>query len=108
MSVFIIGLFVARPFVSTPVGVSTPNGSLGLAMVFVLLTYGGWNEIAFASAEFRNVQRDMFRVLLWGILIVTAVFMLVNFAYLRGLGLPGIGKSDVVAADLMRRALARR
>src|SRR6185503_4560668 len=40
-----------------------PNRSLGLAMVFVLLTYGGWNEIAFASAEFRNLQRDMLRSL---------------------------------------------
>lgn len=81
-----------------------PNRSLGLAMVFVLLTYGGWNEIAFASAEFRNLQRDMFRSLLWGIIIITLVFILVNIAYINVLGFKGVAESEVVAADLMRRA----
>jgi APA family basic amino acid/polyamine antiporter len=80
------------------------NRSLGLAMVFVLLTYGGWNEIAFASAEFRNLQRDMLRALLWGIFIITVVFVLVNIAYVNVLGLKGVAASEVVAADLMRRA----
>jgi APA family basic amino acid/polyamine antiporter len=103
LSVFVIGLFLAQP--SSSPEAASHTGALGLAMVFVLLTFGGWNEIAFASAEFRNVQRDMLRALLWGIFIVTAVFVLVSFAYLRGLGLEGIAKSDVVAADLMRRAV---
>ena len=104
LSVFVVGLFLVRSSSSTEAAVSHPR-ALGLAMVFVLLTYGGWNEIAFASAEFRDVQRDMLRALLWGIFIVTAVFVLVNFTYLRGLGLEGIAKSEVVAADLMRRAV---
>ena len=80
-----------------------PNRSLGLAMVFVLLTYGGWSEIAFASAEFRNLQRDMSRALLWGIIIITVVFVLVNLAYVNALGLKGVAESEVVAADVMRR-----
>ncbi len=84
---------------------SSPNRSLGLAMVFILLTYGGWNEIAFASAEFRNLKRDMLRALLWGIFIITLVFVLVNLAYVNVLGLKGVADSEVVAADLMRRAL---
>ena len=69
------------------------NRSLGLAMVFILLTYGGWNEIAFASAEFRNLQRDMLRALLWGIFVITFVFVLVNIAYLNLLGLEGVAGS---------------
>ncbi len=73
-------------------------------MVFVLLTYGGWNEIAFASAEFRNLQRDLLRALLWGIFVITVVFFLVNLAYINALGLSGVANSEVVAADLMRRA----
>jgi len=74
-------------------------------MVFILLTYGGWNEIAFASAEFRNLRRDMLRALLWGIFIITVIFVLVNLAYVNVLGLKGVAESEVVAADLMRRAL---
>jgi amino acid transporter len=102
LSVFAVGMLSPAPLTSA--GAHTPNGTLGLAMVFVLLTYGGWNEIAFASAEFRNVQRDMLRALLWGIFIITVVFVLVNLAYLRGLGLKGIAGSEVVASDLMRQA----
>ena len=43
----------------TPAFSSTPSlGMFGLAMVFVLLTYGGWNEAAFISAEVRGGRRD--------------------------------------------------
>ena len=103
--VFLFGFFLTTPASNSTTASYSLNGSLGLAMVFVLLTYGGWNEIAFASAEFRNVQRDMLRALLWGIFVITLVFVLVNLAYLRGLGLQGIAESGTVAADLMRKAL---
>ncbi len=98
-----VGLFLPGKPSNITTSAAANSSSLGLAMVFVLLTYGGWNEIAFASAEFRNVQRDMLRALLWGILIITAAFVLVNFAYLRGLGFTEIAGSEVVAADLMRK-----
>jgi basic amino acid/polyamine antiporter, APA family len=100
-----VGVILPAPSSSPAISIHSTNNTLGLAMVFVLLTYGGWNEIAFASAEFRNVQRDMSRALLWGILIITLVFLLLNLAYLRGLGLDGIARSEVVASDLLRRAL---
>lgn len=79
--------------------------ALGLAMVFVLLTYGGWNEAAYLSAEVRGDRRSILRVLLWGIGLVTALYVLANLGYLAGLGVPAIAESKVVAADLMRRAL---
>ena len=34
-----------------------------MAMVFVLLTYGGWNEAAYISAELKDQQRSMVRAL---------------------------------------------
>lgn len=76
----------------------------GLAMVFVLLTYGGWNEAAYISAELRDVRRDMARALVWSIAAVTAIYLLANFAYLRGLGVGGVARSEAVAADLLRAA----
>ncbi|HEX2544033.1 MAG TPA: amino acid permease [Ramlibacter sp.] len=77
--------------------------SFGLAMVFVLLTYGGWNEAAYISAEMRK-QRDIVMALIVSIVVITALYMLVNWAYLRGLGFAGMAKSEAVAADLMRAA----
>ena len=38
-------------------------GAFGLAMVFVLLTYGGWNEAAYLTGEFRDVRSTIARTL---------------------------------------------
>jgi basic amino acid/polyamine antiporter, APA family len=79
--------------------------AFGLSMVFVLLTYGGWNEAAYISAEVRDGRRNMVRALVTSIFIVTALYVLVNWAYLQGLGLDGVAGSNAVAADLVERAL---
>jgi len=84
---------------------SGAGGSFGMAMVFVLLTYGGWNEAAYVSAELRNVKRNMVRALLLSLGLIASLYLLVNWAYLEGLGLAGMSGSDAVAADLMRAAL---
>jgi APA family basic amino acid/polyamine antiporter len=76
--------------------------SLGMGMVFVLLTYGGWNEAAYLSGELRNPQRNMSRVLLIGTLVVTAVYLLINYVYLRIFGLQGLRTTHAVGADLMQ------
>ncbi|WP_263841684.1 APC family permease [Salinibacter sp.] len=81
------------------------GGSFGMAMVFVLLTYGGWNEAAYLSAEVRDLRHDMTRGLLGSLGLITGLYLLVNWAYLQGLGLAGMAGSEVVAADLMRAAL---
>jgi len=76
--------------------------SYGLAMIFVLLTYGGWNEAAYIAGEVRDARRNMTRILVWGIVAVTALYMLVNIGYLVALGVEGMAQSKAVAADVMR------
>ena len=88
---------------SAPAVVSkAAGGDLGLAMIFVLLTYGGWNEAAYIAGEVREPQRNMVRILAGGILAITAIYLLVNLGYLAALGLGGMRESKAVAADLMR------
>src|SRR5690606_18350177 len=53
-------------------------GMLGMGMVFVLLTYGGWNEAAYLSGEIRDVGRNMLRVLLYGTAIIVALYGLLH------------------------------
>jgi len=91
------------PAPAAPAG-APAQSAVGMAMIFVLLTYGGWNEAAYLSAEVDQPQRNMVRVLLWGLGIITGIYVLVNFAFCRALGLEGMARSEVVAADLMRRA----
>ena len=90
--------------ITTVSAVPGQTQGFGLMMVFVLLTYGGWNEAAYASAEIRGPRGSIVRALVWGIVAITALYLLVNVAYLRGLGLAGMAESKTVAADLMARA----
>jgi amino acid transporter len=76
--------------------------SFGLAMIFVLFTYGGWNEAAYLAGEVRDARRNMVRILVWGIVAVTVLYLLVNLGYLAALGLGGMRDSKAVAADAMR------
>jgi amino acid transporter len=85
---------------------ASASPSWGLAMVFVLLTYGGWNEAAYISAEVRQPERTIVRSLLWSIGIITGIYLLINLAYLQGLGVTGMAESSAVAADLLRRSLS--
>jgi len=103
--VILAGLMTAAP--EPAVDTARPAGStssFGLMMVFVLFTYGGWNEAAYVSGELRDVRRNMARALILSVLVITALYVAINWAYLHGLGLSGVAGSQQVAADLMRRA----
>ena len=76
------------------------GGTAGMAMIFVLLTYGGWNEAAYLSGELINVRRNIIKVLIAGIAIITSLYILVNVAYLHVLGLEKLKNSQTVGADL--------
>ena len=80
------------------------HSRFGLMMVFVLLTYGGWQEAGFISAELKQVRRNMTIALVGSIGVITAIFLLVNLALLHGLGLRGVATSTAVASELMRRS----
>jgi APA family basic amino acid/polyamine antiporter len=97
----IAGLVAGSP--AKPAAAAAPGSlSFGLAMIFVLLTYGGWNEAAYLGGEVRDARRNMLRVLVIGILVVTGLYLLVNAGYLAALGLEGMKGSKAVAADVMR------
>lgn len=101
----VLGLSFASPYVSTVPESPPTQGNFGLAMVLVLLTYGGWNEAAYISAELRHNQRNMSRVLILSISFITGIYLLINLAYIQGIGLAGMAESEAVAAKLMRRAV---
>jgi APA family basic amino acid/polyamine antiporter len=78
------------------------GGDIGLAMIFVLLTYGGWNEAAYIAGEVHEPRRNMVRILVGGILAITALYLIVNLGYYSALGLQGMRDSKAVAVDVMR------
>jgi basic amino acid/polyamine antiporter, APA family len=89
----------ARPS-SPPVEKAGPL-PLSLALILVLFTYGGWNEMAYVAAEVRDPRRNIFRALVAGLAAVTMLYLLVNAAFLRALGYDGLAASNAAAADTM-------
>jgi APA family basic amino acid/polyamine antiporter len=82
-------------------------GAFGLAMVFVLLTFGGWNEAAYISAEVKGGNRAIVKALVGALLLITAIYLLVVVAMLYGLGFDGLAKSKAVGADVMAAGFGR-
>ncbi len=81
------------------------GGSFAFAMIFVLLAYGGWNDIAFVAADVKDQRRNLPRALMVGTLAVIVIYLLVNLAYLAGLGFEGLRASRTPAADTLGLAL---
>ena len=100
LAIIAAGLLFANGEPVDPLAAADGN-AYGLILVFVLLTYGGWSEAVYVTAEVRNARRVMPRVLVGSLSVVAVLYLLVNLAYLRVLGLGGIATSETVASDAM-------
>jgi amino acid transporter len=107
--VVLAGLMVTGPAApaaaaAAPAASSGLPAMFGLALVFVLFTFGGWNEAAYISAEVKGGQRAILKVLVISIVILTAIYLVFVLALVKGLGFDGLRASKAVGADIMRAA----
>ena len=105
--VALAGWMAGPPAATVAPAAAAPGGvpaMFGLAMVFVLLTYGGWNEAAYISAEVKGGPRAIVRALVLALIIITAAYILFVLAILNGLGFAAMAKSTAVGADVMQAA----
>jgi len=95
------GIFLAAP--PAPVSASPPPlaSGFGAALVPILFTYGGWQQTNFIAEEIIEPEKNLPRALVLGVVIVVAVYLLANLAYLRVLGPQGLAASTAPAADVM-------
>jgi len=107
-ALIVVGLLVALP-PAGPVSVQShpPAGgvfiAIGSALVPVLFTCGGWQQTNFIAEEIIEPEKNLPRALVLGVVIVVAVYLLANLAYLRVLGVAGLAASQAPAADVMAR-----
>ncbi len=108
-AVIVAGVWLAATGAPPAAGAATagdasPPFALGAALVFVFLAYGGWSDTATLSAEMRDARHGIKRALILGMSLVTVLYVLVNWAYLRGLSHLGLARSEAPAADLLLTA----
>jgi len=79
--------------------------SLGLALTFVIWTYGGWTEAGYVAEEVREPTRNIPRAIIAGVLLVTVLYVFVNTTYLLFIPLGDMPNATLVASSVMERAL---
>ena len=68
--------------------------------------YDGWNKLTYIAGEVKEPQRNIPLGLVWGMLIVTAIYLLMNVAYAYVLPIDQMAKSKLVAADVADKCFA--
>jgi APA family basic amino acid/polyamine antiporter len=74
------------------------------AIVAVLYTYGGYQTTMNVAGDVRDARRNLPRAVALGMFLVTGLYVLVNAAYVKGLGIAGVAGESLVAAGLARAA----
>lgn len=102
----LVGATVAPPVPGPPPTPPPPDatGGFGAAMVAVIFAYGGAHTAAFIGGEVKDPERTLPRGLVLGVLGVIVVYVLVNLACLRVLGVERLAASTAPAAEVMRIA----
>ena len=107
--IILVGLLIpAAPAAAVPAPLSLDLPTLrafGVALVFVLWTYGGWTESAYVAEEIHDPQRNLPWSILLGLTVVTLLYLAVNWVYMRVIPLSEMPAKPLVAAEVMRRAL---
>ena len=104
-SIALVGIWTASDAASSlPPPPQSFTPSFGLAIVFVLYAFGGWNDAAFVAAEVRDQRRNLPRALLLGTTAITLIYLVVNVAYIRVLGFDAARLSPTPAADVFAAA----
>jgi APA family basic amino acid/polyamine antiporter len=98
---FVKGGTAASPSAATP-EVASPLLALGIGMISVFYTYGGYQQTINFGADVRSASRNMPRAIFAGIAIIVGLYLLINACYVSVLGMAGVASSQLVAGELAR------
>jgi APA family basic amino acid/polyamine antiporter len=81
-----------------------------LAMLSAFWAYEGWINIGFVGEEIKHPQRNIPRILIFGILTIIAIYVLTNFTYLYVMPMDDMvriaqDENSVAAVEVIRRFL---
>ncbi|GAB5466188.1 MAG: amino acid permease [Candidatus Kapaibacteriales bacterium] len=88
-----------------PIGFGATFAAIIIAMSGAFWSYDGWNNITYIAGEVKNAQRNIPKALFIGTLIIIAVYLLINAAFLYVLPVSEMAGSKLVAADVAQVAL---
>ena len=79
--------------------------AMALAMIPVLFAYDGWTDATYVGGEILAPRRNLPIAIVWGTVLVIAVYVVTNLAYFRVLSPAEVAAAPVVGAEAMERIL---
>jgi APA family basic amino acid/polyamine antiporter len=79
--------------------------AFGAAMIPVVFSYGGWQTANYVAGEMKDSRRNLGRALVLGVTAVIVLYLLVNVACVRVLGMDALGKTLTPASDVLQVAV---
>ena len=79
-----------------------------MALQAVIFTYDGWTGPIYFGEEVRNGGRGIPKAMILGVLLVIAIYVLVNIAFVRVLGIERMAGDPFVAASAGRELFGER
>ena len=73
---------------------------LGLALIPILWTYGGWHENTFVAEETRDAARTLPHALTIGVSLITVLYLAVNFLYIYLMPVTEMADSSLIGLDV--------
>ena len=83
-------------------------GALIIALQGVLYTYDGWYGVIYFGEEVKNPKRDVLRSMIGGTLMVTAIYVVVNLAYVYVLPMSKLAGEPLAAGAIAREIFGQR
>ena len=77
----------------------------GLALILVLFTFGGWSDIANVTADIRAGARGLLISASLSLALITALYVLINLAFVSLMGLNGFSAAEIPIAIGLRHIL---
>ncbi len=84
----------ARTALAVPLPPVSLLAAAGVGMIAVLWTYDGWYGLTFSAGEMRDPRRGLPLGLIWGTVVIVALYALLNFVYFRALPLAAMGETS--------------
>ena len=82
-------------------GAAVDAGVFGLALISVMWAYDGFADLTFASGEVKDPQRNLPRAIIIGTLLIIAIYLPANAAYLYINPIGMMASRALIAADTM-------
>jgi APA family basic amino acid/polyamine antiporter len=83
-------------------GSQSTLAAFGASLIPVVFAYGGWQSVNYVAEEVKDPRRVLPFALVVGTAIVALVYITINYAYLKALGLGGLAQTTTPASDSAR------